>query len=310
MKIFFDPIQQNHVLTHEIISGKRFRHHEKRSRIDNIVRAMKVAKNVEFVVPQPVPREVLASVHDNNYLCFLEASELAAQEDIIWPYVFPCDARIPLKNPANPLTAGAFCFDVGTPIMRDTWSAAIAAASGAYGAACEVARTGETAYALARPPGHHASQNKFGGYCYLNNAAIAARYLTQFGKVLLVDFDFHHGNGTQSIFYDSADVFYMSLHADPTSEYPYFTGHADERGVDEGFGYNLNIPLEKYCGFDAYFCAFRAGLEKALKTVNPEFLVISAGLILQISTLLAISDCRSTILIHWAESFALSKRRR
>jgi acetoin utilization deacetylase AcuC-like enzyme len=277
MKIFYDPVQKNHVLTHEIISGKRFRHHEKRSRIDMIVRSIKAAKTFDFVVPEPVPREVLATVHDADYLCFLEASERAAQDEIIWPYVFPCDSRIALKNPANPRTAGNFCFDVGTPIMRDTWSAANAAASGAYAAACQVARTGETAYALARPPGHHASQNKFGGYCYLNNAAIAARYLSQFGKVLLVDFDFHHGNGTQSIFYDTSDVFYMSLHADPTDEYPYFTGHADERGVDEGFGFNLNIPLEKYCGFDVYFDAFRHGIDRAFAKIQPDFLVISAG---------------------------------
>jgi acetoin utilization deacetylase AcuC-like enzyme len=130
---------------------------------------------------------------------------------------------------------------------------------------------------LARPPGHHASQNKFGGYCYLNNAAIAAKYLSQFGKVLLVDFDFHHGNGTQSIFYDSSDVFYLSLHANPAEEYPYFTGYADERGVGAGEGFNLNIPLEKYCGMSVYHDALRAGLDRALSRTKPEYLVISAG---------------------------------
>ncbi len=277
MKIFYDPIQKNHVLTHEIISGKRFRHHEKRSRLDMIMRSLRANGRFRFETPISVPYEALGAVHDADYLRFLEASEVAAQEEIIWPYVFPCDSRIPLRDPTSPHTAGYFCFDVGTPVMRDTWSAAIAAASGAYTAARSVHETGETSYALARPPGHHASQNKFGGYCYLNNAAIAAKYLSTFGKILLVDIDFHHGNGTQSIFYDSSDVFYLSLHGDPTDEYPYFTGYAEEHGIGEGEGFNLNIPLEKYCGFKTYFNEFRAGIDKALSRVNPEYVVISAG---------------------------------
>jgi acetoin utilization deacetylase AcuC-like enzyme len=277
MKVFYDPIQKNHVLTHEIISGKRFRHHEKRSRIDVIVRALRGNPAFEFEVPPTVPNEALAAVHDESYLRFLESSPIAAQDEIIWPYVFPIDPRLAVREPVNVLSAGYFCFDVGTPIMRDTWTAATAAAAGAYAAARHVRRTGETAYALARPPGHHASQNKFGGYCYLNNAAIAARYLSQYGKVLIVDFDFHHGNGTQSIFYDSCDVMYCSLHADPTHEYPYFTGYADEIGLDDGVGFNLNFPLPKGCGPAVYFNTFHAALDKAFARQTPDFVVISAG---------------------------------
>ena len=166
---------------------------------------------------------------------------------------------------------------MGTPIMGDTWFAATAAASGAYAAAQHLRKTGELSYALARPPGHHASANKFGGYCYLNNAAIAARYLSHYGKVLILDFDFHHGNGTQSIFYDSCDVFYLSIHGDPSIEYPYFTGFENETGIDDGVGYNLNVPLDLHCGPDAYFPALEAALSKVYKTMEPDYVVVSSG---------------------------------
>jgi acetoin utilization deacetylase AcuC-like enzyme len=242
-----------------------------------IVRVLKANGRFRFETPSAVPGDALKAVHDSDYLRFLESSESTAQEEIIWPYVFPCDPRIPVRDATSVFTAGHFCFDVGTPVMRDTWAAAVAAAAGAYSAARSLHETGETSYALARPPGHHASQNKFGGYCYLNNAAIAAKYLSQFGKVLLVDIDFHHGNGTQSIFYDCPNVYYMSLHGNPADEYPYFTGFAEERGIGAGEGFNLNIPLEKYCGFATYHNAFRAGLDKALSRFQPEYVVISAG---------------------------------
>ena len=277
MKIFYDPLQKNHVLTHEIISGKRLRHHEKRARIDVILKNLRAASGFEISAPQPVPLEAIYAVHDEGYVKFLESSSRLGKDEVIWPYVFPCDHRIPILEPVTALTAGNYCFDVGTPIMSDTWSAAFAAASGAYSAAHHCKTTGESTYALARPPGHHASANRFGGYCYLNHAAIAARYLSQYGRVLLVDFDFHHGNGTQSIFYDSSEVYYLSFHADPLFEYPYFSGHATERGIDDGVGFNLNIPLAKNTSAKEYLAVFRSTLDTVFQDLEPDFVVASCG---------------------------------
>jgi acetoin utilization deacetylase AcuC-like enzyme len=277
MRVYYDPVQKNHVLTHEIISGKRFRHHEKRARIDVILRQLKASGGFEFHIPERVPTEAILAVHDEAYVRFLESSSTLGKDEVIWPYVFPCDTRVPVREPVTRLTAGAFCFDVGTPIMADTWQAASAAASGAYAAAQFVKRSGGVAYALARPPGHHASASMFGGYCYLNNAAIAARYLSQYGHVLIVDFDFHHGNGTQSIFYDRDEVFYMSLHGHPQLEYPYFTGWETERGIDDGVGFNLNIPLTPRTAASTYLKHLEQGLALAYAKREPDFLVMSCG---------------------------------
>jgi acetoin utilization deacetylase AcuC-like enzyme len=277
MRVYYDPIQKNHLITHEIISGKRYRHHEKRARIDVILRQLKQNGGFEFHIPDTIPMDALYSVHDEDYIQFLENSRNLAKDEIIWPYVFPCDHRLPIHKPITKLTAGQYCFDVGTPIMGDTWSAAIAAASGAYAAAKRVKSAGGVAYALARPPGHHASQKMFGGYCYLNNAAIAARYLSRHGHVLILDFDFHHGNGTQSIFYDSDEVYYLSLHGHPKTEYPYFTGWESERGIDGGVGFNLNLPLEVGCRAQVYFKALEQGLSEAFKVKEPQYIVVSCG---------------------------------
>jgi acetoin utilization deacetylase AcuC-like enzyme len=277
MKVFYDPVQKAHVLSHEIIAGKRFRHHERRARIDIIRRHLRAHGQFEFVVPEPLPMEAVLAVHDEAYIRFLESSQMLSKDEVIWPYVFPCDRRVPIYEPVTVFTAGYYCFDVGTPIMSDTWQAAIAAASGAYAAAQHLKKTGEVCYALARPPGHHAASALFGGYCYLNNAAIAAQYLSQYGKILLIDFDYHHGNGTQSIFYDNCEVYYLSLHGNPAIEYPYFTGYEHEIGIDDGEGFNLNCPLEPHCGPEEYFSAFKRSLEAALKRVNPKYIVCSCG---------------------------------
>ena len=277
MKVFYDPVQKTHVLSHEIIAGKRFRHHERRARIDMIRKQLRENGNFQFVVPEPLPLDAVLAVHDEPYVRFLESSQMLSKDEIIWPYVFPCDRRVPVYEPVTVFTAGYYCFDVGTPIMSDTWQAAIAAASGAYSAAKHLKKTGETCYALARPPGHHAAASLFGGYCYLNNAAIAARYLAQYGQVLIIDFDYHHGNGTQSIFYDDPGVFYLSIHGNPAIEYPYFTGFEQETGIDDGVGYTLNCPLEPHCNSQEYFDAFQSSLERAIKKMNPDYVVCSCG---------------------------------
>jgi acetoin utilization deacetylase AcuC-like enzyme len=174
---------------------------------------------------------------------------------------------------------GQYAFDSGTPLMSGTWIAA------REGAACAVAAAqamlaGEMAtVALTRPPGHHAGSAYMGGYCFLNNAAIAAQHLRDHGlqRVAVLDIDYHHGNGTQAIFDDRADVYTVSIHGDPQTEYPFYLGHADERGTDNGEGFNLNLPLPKGSTFETWY----ATLHEALQVVTdfaPQALVVPLGL--------------------------------
>jgi acetoin utilization deacetylase AcuC-like enzyme len=277
MKVFYHPIQKTHVLSHEIIAGKRYRHHEKKARLENILKHLRAAKRFEVCEPSPIPIEAVLAVHDAGYIRFLESSQMLSKDEVIWPYTFPNDIRLGVREPVTVFTAGYYCFDVGTPIMSDTYVAAMAAASGAYAAALHVKQKGEACYALARPPGHHAASALFGGYCYINNAAIAAKYLSQFGRVLVIDFDFHHGNGTQSIFYDSKEIYYFSIHGDPSIQYPYFSGFVEERGVGEGLGFNLNCPLEAMAGPNEYLDEFQRCLSEVLSSFAPNYLVCSCG---------------------------------
>jgi acetoin utilization deacetylase AcuC-like enzyme len=173
---------------------------------------------------------------------------------------------------------GYYSFDSSAPITAGTWTAAYAAAQVALTGADLIAGGEHSAFALCRPPGHHASKAYFGGYCYLNNAAIAAQSLLDRGmkRVAMLDVDFHHGNGTQSIFYDRDDVLFVSIHGDPNEEYPYFSGHAEETGSGRGAGCNVNYPLPPGTGADRWFEALDAALV-CIRGFGPEALVVSLG---------------------------------
>lgn len=173
---------------------------------------------------------------------------------------------------------GSYASDTATPIARGTWSAAKAAADVALSAAQCVVAGGRAAFALTRPPGHHASADTFGGYCYLNNAAIAAQCCADRGmRVAILDVDYHHGNGTQAIFYDRDDVLYCSLHADPAFAFPHFAGFGDERGAGDGEGANLNLPLPSGTGWNSYASALGNGMD-CISRFGPDILVVSLGL--------------------------------
>ena len=173
---------------------------------------------------------------------------------------------------------GLFSFDAGSPLTSGTWRAARGGADAALAGAASLHAGRRTAFVLTRPPGHHAGPDFFGGYCFLNNAAIAAQALRDAGaaRVAVLDIDYHHGNGTQTIFYDRADVYFTSLHADPRNDYPYFLGHADECGAGAGTGCNRNLPLPRGTGF----AAWRLALAEALAGVaefGAQALVVSLG---------------------------------
>jgi acetoin utilization deacetylase AcuC-like enzyme len=172
---------------------------------------------------------------------------------------------------------GYYAFGWGTPILEGTWEAAYWSAQTAVSAAHAVQDGDSVVYAVCRPPGHHAAADLYGGFCYLNNAAIAARYLARDGQwVAILDIDYHHGNGTQAIFYRDPAVLFCSLHAHPDEDYPYYWGGVDERGEGLGAGTNYNWPLP----LDTDDAHYLAALQAALDTVQgfgPRFLVVSVG---------------------------------
>jgi acetoin utilization deacetylase AcuC-like enzyme len=188
----------------------------------------------------------------------------------------------PIRNRMRPpkdrsVLAGYYCIDTFTPLNRTAYLAARRGVDCALSAARQVIKGRTLAYALVRPPGHHAERRSFGGFCYFNNAAIAAQYLRPYGNVAILDVDYHHGNGQQDVFYDSPDILTVSLHGHPRFAYPYFSGFEDERGRGPGMGYNVNFPLPERQNGETY----RRTLKKALhliKAFQPEFLIVALGL--------------------------------
>src|SRR3989304_2023769 len=167
--------------------------------------------------------------------------------------------------------------DLSACIVEGTYQAALAAANCSLSAAQAVAGGERSAFALCRPPGHHAGKDYAGGYCFINNASVAANWLSSKGKVALLDIDYHCGNGTQDIFYERDDVLTISIHADPNFEYPHFAGYANETGTGAGLGYHKNFPLEKGTEDARYLSALEEALGLIRKFV-PKYLVVSAGM--------------------------------
>ena len=236
--------------------------------------------------PDDFDNTAITRVHAQRYVNFLTGAweewvaldPANAQRDAFpsyWPIrTFRSDV-LPASFPAR---MGLFSYDAGSPLTSGTWQAAQAGACCALTAARLVAGGTGSAFALTRPPGHHAGADFFGGYCFLNNAAIAAQALRDAGaeRVAVLDVDFHHGNGTQAIFYDRPDVFFASLHGDPHTEYPYYLGYADEEGVGAGLGANLNLPLPRGTNFSVWREALALALTR-IRAFGAEALVVSLG---------------------------------
>lgn len=194
----------------------------------------------------------------------------------MYPDTFPI--RRSDRRPRDlPVQAGYYCIDSCTPLYRNAYLAARASVDVAMTAAEEVLAGTPVAYALCRPPGHHAERKVYGGFCYFNNAAIAAHQLSRHGRTAVLDIDFHHGNGTQDIFYARNDVLAVSVHGHPDYSFPYFSGFSTETGEGAGLGFNHNFPLPP----DTDDAGYIKTLEKALARIDrfrPEFLVVSLGL--------------------------------
>lgn len=228
------------------------------------------------IPPKHFPNRYIREVHDAGLVEYIERTckDVSAKRSV-YPYVFPI--RNPNRKPKDrSVLAGYWCIDTFTPLNGNAYAAARGAVDCALTAAERVLEGAPLAYALVRPPGHHAERKAFGGFCYFNNSAIAAHFLSRFGRVAVLDVDYHHGNGTQDIFYERDDVLTISIHGHPSFAYPYFTGFVDERGRDAGAGFNLNLPLAEH----ATPADHRAAVETALKRIRrfrPDYLVIAAG---------------------------------
>ncbi len=233
--------------------------------------------------PEDWPLEALTRVHDRDYVDFLQGAWAEWSADGRTHDALPLAWSVRGLRDLVPQSImgrlSYYSFDAGTPITAGTWQAVKGSADVALSGQERLVREGHRAvFSLCRPPGHHAAANYYGGYCFLNNAAIAAQALRDGGaeRVAVFDVDYHHGNGTQSIFYDRNDVFFASVHGDPHENFPFFLGHADETGSGAGEGFNANWPLPWGSGFEVWQEAFNQALGR-LRDYAPDVLVISLG---------------------------------
>jgi len=280
--VFSDRHRLRNVKT-ELSGGLLVPPHECCERAEIVLERVKLAGLGEIVAPDAFGLECSLRVHTPDYLEFLaEAWTLWAAAGNAGEAIPDCwPARRMLQRRPQDISGrlGFYAFAAETSIGAGTWQAARAAVDVALTAAQRIERGAPGAFALCRPPGHHAARDLYGGYCFLNNAAIAAQYLRDHGaaRVAILDVDFHHGNGTQDIFYDRADVLFVSLHGDPSEAFPYFSGFADETGCAHGLGYTLNLPMPRGTGFEVWREALAAALRR-IAEFRTDALVVSLGL--------------------------------
>ncbi len=286
MITFFTPLHEGHAPRYEYFRGERVPCFESPVRARFVHDAL-VEHGHELRTPDTDSAQLLARLHSPRYLAFLESawSQWLARDPANaavqpFPSVWPVRT---LRSDVEPddfvARLGLYSMDNGTPLAEGTWAAVKAAADAAASAAEAVAAGERCAFSATRPPGHHAGADFMGGYCFLNNAAVAAEALLLRGstRVALLDVDYHHGNGTQGLFYGRSDVFFASLHADPRFEYPFYLGHADETGEGAGEGFNLNLPLPAGTRGPEWLAALETASSRAA-AAGAEALVVSLGL--------------------------------
>ena len=261
---------------HEIHHVKDRGYVEAPVRISAILRELEQAVPFERLPPRTFSEDHIRAVHAGAFVDYLRrACALVPAGKSIYPYVFPIrNTKRPPKE--LPLRAGYFCIDTFTPLNANAWLAARRAVDCTLTAAERVLSGARFAYSLVRPPGHHAERRAFGGFCYLNNTAIAANYFSRYGRVAVLDVDYHHGNGTQDIFWTRSDVLTISIHGHPSFAYPYFSGFADEVGEGAGKGFNLNLPLPESVDPETYRAVLAAAVSR-IERFQPAFVVLSLG---------------------------------
>jgi acetoin utilization deacetylase AcuC-like enzyme len=288
MKIFYSDMHRAHTPPFEVFDGGiRVPYLENPDRMDKILAALHQVNWTELHEPTDFGLEPIHAVHDRDYIAFLASAWtewLESDPDVAAApekYVFLPATFALRRHPPRPISllgrAGYYIMDLSACIVAGTYEAALASANCALSAAEQVIKNDRAAFALCRPPGHHAGKDYGAGYCFINNASVAANWLSSRGKVTILDIDYHAGNGTQDIFYERDDVLTISLHSDPDYEYPHFAGYAQERGQGKGLGFHRNFPLPAGTEDTAYLST----LDEAIKVINrfsPKYLVVSAGM--------------------------------
>ena len=285
MKLFYHPEQESHAPGHFLLRGRLTASPEGPLRAELLSRGL-AAAGLALHEPEEIdsPRlhSRLAQIHTPRYLNFLETiysrwRELPDASELVMPNVHPCGGGG--HYPRHPVgQAGWHLHDMACPIGAGSFRGILASAATAQVAAEALLAGHTTAYALCRPPGHHAGPENAGGFCFINNSALAATVLREhFSRVAILDVDMHHGNGTQDIFYARGDVWTGSLHVDPADFYPFFWGGADEEGRGEGQGANINLPLPLGCNGAAFFKTLDILIER-MQAFRPEAVVVALGL--------------------------------
>lgn len=283
MKIFYSETHRKHEPPFEVFDGGvRVPYLENSDRMDKILAALQTVDWADIHEPTNFGLAPILAVHDKDYLDFLASAWTE------WLATKPQDSSTLLpatfalrRQPHKPKSllgrAGYYIMDLSACIVAGTYEASLASANCALSAASSVVDGQWSAFGLCRPPGHHAGKDYAGGYCFINNAAVAANSLSQKGSVAVLDVDYHCGNGTQDIFYNRDDVLTISIHADPDYEYPSYIGYADERGEGGGLGYHHNFPLPAGTDDNAYLETLDQALQK-IREFKPAYLVLSAGM--------------------------------
>ncbi|MBN1466934.1 histone deacetylase family protein [candidate division KSB1 bacterium] len=282
-------VQPIHIVSGEerivlVVNDRHHIHHVRdRGYVESPVRIASILHEIEptglFIRTRPkkYAEKYIRAVHDADFVVYLKkVCANVPDNKSVYPYVFPIrNAARPPKE--LPVRAGYYCIDTFTPLNQNAFFAAKRAVDCTLTAAESLLHGHRLAYALVRPPGHHAERRVFGGFCYFNSTAIAAQFLSAYAKVAILDLDYHHGNGQQDIFYQRPDVLTLSLHGHPRFAYPYFSGYADEVGEGDGVGYNVNYPLPEELDGEQYRRTLKRALERILQ-FRPRFLVVALGL--------------------------------
>jgi acetoin utilization deacetylase AcuC-like enzyme len=277
MRCFYDPGQLAHAPARELHNGAFVPYAEKPARAAAIAATLGTTE-----LPQDRGEVPIRAVHDAGYIDFLKTAPArwaeAGRPGDVMGYIWPTVRKRALKLDRIDALAGQYSIDASTPLTADTWDASYRSVQCALAATHAVLEGERAAFALSRPPGHHAGGDYLGGYCYLNHVAVAAQAARDAGvkRVGILDIDYHHGNGTQDIFWERGDVVFASIHADPATDFPFYWGHADEVGEGDGEGATLNLPLPRGTRIDA----FRRAQERALAAIaasGAELLLVSFG---------------------------------
>ncbi|MFN3955271.1 MAG: histone deacetylase family protein [Pararhodobacter sp.] len=267
----------------ELFGGELVQPHERPSRAEIVLRHVQAASLGEIRAPHEFGLDPVLRVHDAEFVDFLSRAwdlwQAAGYKGEAIPTCWPARRMAQRKPDHIDGLLGYYALSTETSFTQGSWQAARASANVALTAAELVQGRARSAFALCRPPGHHAALDMYGGFCFLNNAAIAAQYLRDQGaaRVAILDVDFHHGNGTQDVFYTRDDVYFASIHGDPRFAFPHFLGYADETGAGAGEGFNRNYPLPEGTGAGPWFAALDDALAR-IAGFGAEALVISLGL--------------------------------